>query len=285
MPVTEELKQDLARDGAIAVREMFDPGQMSQLRGAFDHSVANPSPLSKRLSKRTFDGVDEENFNDVSNPAHAARYVSLIEELGLADFAAALWGSQHVWFLGEEVIVKSGGKIGRSPWHQDTSYVAAAGPHMLNLWTSFERLPKENALEIVRGSHRGITYDGTAFADTGDPTQPVWGDESFPPLPDIEAEREKDPGSWDVLSWDLECWDALVFHSGALHGGAPVTPSCPTRHTLVFRFYGDECFYRPLPARKPGSSIDVDLLDDIGLVDDCSQTPGEPYRCSAPQLR
>ena len=268
MQITDEMKRAFANDGAVVVRQMFDPDQMKQLRQAFDHAVANPSPISSRV----FEGTDDEHFNDLSNFAHAARYMELIAELGLADFAAQLWGSEHVWFLGEELFIKSGGKAGRSPWHQDTSYLTAEGPHLLNLWISFEPLPKENALEIVRGSHRGVTYDGAAYADPADPTRPVWGDGTFPRLPDIEAEREKDAESWDVVSWALEPGDVLALHSGTLHGGAPVSPACPDRHTLVFRFYGDQCFYRPLPETKANYPIDVSLLDDR------SQTPGEPYR-------
>ena len=88
MQVTEEMKQALAQDGAIVLRRMFDPAQMKRLREAFDHAVTHPSPISKRV----FEGTDDEHFNDLSNPEHAPRYLALIEELGLADLAAELWG-------------------------------------------------------------------------------------------------------------------------------------------------------------------------------------------------
>ena len=187
---------------------------------------------------------------------------------------ASLWDSENVWFLGEELFIKSGGKAGRSPWHQDTSYMPANGPHLLNIWISFEGIPKENSLEIVRGSHLSTQYDGTSYLDPSDPTAPVWGEDYFPRLPDIEAERKNDPTSWDVISCDVEPGDALVFHSGSLHGGAPVTPACPTRHTLVLRFFGDKLFYRPLPDKKGNFGADASALNDPSL------TPGDPYRSS-----
>ena len=276
MTVTEPMRQAFAQDGAIVVRQMFDSEQMDALREAFDHGVAHPSPFASRV----FEGTTDEHFNDVSNFEHAPRYQALVEDLGLADFAADLWNSAHVWFLGEELFVKSGGKAGRSLWHQDTPYFPMEGAHMLNLWISFESLPAANSLEVVRGSHRGTTYDGAAYLDPNDPTRPLWADGTFPRLPDIEAEREKNPDTWDILSWDLEPGDVLALHSGTLHGGAPVTPDCPTRHTLVFRFYGDEVFYRPFPTAKPDYAVDIRFLDER------SQTPGEPYRSAAlPQLR
>jgi len=74
------------------------------------------------------------------------------------------------------------------------------------------------------------------------------------------------------VSWDLEPGDALLFHSGSLHGGAPVTPDCPDRHTLVYRFYGDKLFYRPLPTGGCNYGYDISNLNDPSL------TPGEPFR-------
>jgi len=268
MRVTEAMKRDLLRDGAIAVRGLFKPDQLKRVRECFDYAIAHPSPVAGQA----FKGTDDAHFNDISNSENAHKYIELIKELGLHDFIASLWDSQNVWFLGEELFVKSGGRCGRSPWHQDTSYLAANGDHLANLWISFESLPRENSLEIVRGSHRGIQYDGAAYLDPSDPTRPVWGDGTFPRLPDIEADRKKNPASWDVISWALEPGDALVLHSGALHGGAPVTPACPTRHTLVLRFFGDKLFYRPLPTTKPNYPMDIRQSSSL--------TPGAAYRSS-----
>jgi hypothetical protein len=53
--------------------------------------------------------------------------------------------------------------------------------------------PKQNALEIIRGSHRGPRYDGTTFRDPNDPTQPLHGGGAMPRLPDIEAQRKLGP--------------------------------------------------------------------------------------------
>jgi hypothetical protein len=276
MLVTDEMRRDFSSDGAMVVRGLFGPDQLRRVRESFDYGIAHPSPAANQV----FEGTDDQHFNDFSNPKNADHYVGMIKELGLHDFMASLWDSENVWFLGEELFVKSGGKAGRSPWHQDTSYLAANGDHLANIWISFESLPRENSLEIVRGSHRGIQYDGAAYMDPSDPTRPVWGEGSFAPLPDIEAERRRDPASWNVISWAVEPGDALVFHSGTLHGGAPVSPKCPTRHTLVVRFFGDKLFYRPLPSTKPDYPLDMREYDDKSL------TPGAPFRASYhPQLR
>ena len=69
----------------------------------------------------------------------------------------------------------------------------------------------------------------------------------LPRLPDIEAERARDPNAYDVISWATEPGDVLLLHPGSLHGGAPVDADFPSRHTLVFRFFGDDATYRSLP--------------------------------------
>ncbi|MGQ0624637.1 MAG: phytanoyl-CoA dioxygenase family protein [Sporichthyaceae bacterium] len=268
MQVSETMKRDLATDGAIVVRGLFPPDQLQRLRECFDHGVEHPSPMAGKV----FEGTVDEHFNEYGNPENVEVYLAALKELGLADVVASLWDCEHVWFLGEELFIKSGGAAGRSPWHQDTAYLPANGPHLVNFWISFEPIPKKNSLEIIRGSHLGTQYDGTSYNDPADPTKPLWKGAGLPRLPDIEAERAADPTSWDVLSWDIEPGDALVFHSGTLHGGAPLSADCPTRHTLVLRFFGDQLFYRPLPTTAP------DFPHDIREYDDRSMTPGAPYR-------
>lgn len=267
MQVTEQMKRDLAADGAIVVRGMFTPEQLARVRECYDYGMANPGPHAWKV----YEGTDDEHHDDYGNQANWEYYLPVIKELGLADFAAALWDSEHVWFLGEELFLKSGGKAGRSPWHQDTAYLAANGPHVLNIWISFERLPKKNGLEIVRGSQH-TEYDGTTYDDPDDTTKPLYNDGTWPRLPDIEADRAKDPASWDILSWDVEPGDAVVLHSGTLHGGAPVTPDCPERHTIVFRLFGDKLFARPLP------KVETDVEYDVSQYDLKSLAPGEPFR-------
>ncbi|GAB3630039.1 hypothetical protein PTE30175_04815 [Pandoraea terrae] len=269
MQVTEQMKQDLAVNGAIVIRGLFSPEQMKRARECFDYAIAHPG-----TGKIIFEGTSDAHYNEYGNPANRDMYLAFVREVGLQDLFASLWDSEHVWFITEELFIKSGGKAGGSPWHQDTSVIPANGPHVANLWFSFESLPKENSLEIVRGSHLGPEYDAPAYVDPSDPTAPGWGGDFFQKLPDIEADRKNDPTSWDVISWDLEPGDALVFHSGALHGGAPVTPACPTRHTMALRFTGDKLFYRALPP------VESDYQMEFGGANDPSLNPGDPYHPS-----
>ncbi|MFI7104260.1 hypothetical protein ACIBK8_33595 [Streptomyces sp. NPDC050161] len=45
-----------------------------------------------------------------------------------------------------------------------------------------------NSSQTIRGSRHGTQYDGTTFANPGDPAEPLHGGGVLPRLPDIDAE-------------------------------------------------------------------------------------------------
>jgi ectoine hydroxylase-related dioxygenase (phytanoyl-CoA dioxygenase family) len=267
----QSIRDAFAKDGAILVEGFLNEGQMARCREAYDWNIANPGPMATTI----FHGTDQANHNDNANPRAAEKLNALVASLPFGEFFADLWGSKHVWYFAEEVFMKRGGVGARTPWHQDTSYLPWAGDHFANAWISFEAVPKANALEVVRGSHRGILYDGTDFKDPNDPTAPLHGGDALPRLPDIEAERKADPSAWDIVSWATKPGDMLVLHPGSLHGGAPVDQAFKDRHTLVFRFFGDDATFRALPSESISGFTEagVLLLDHIGHL-----KTGEPFR-------
>jgi len=234
------------RDGAVLMEGVLDAEQMRACREVFDWGFAHPGPFATVL----FDGTDHRTHNDNVNPHLTERCNALVRRLPFADLFAGLWGSKHVWYYAEELFAKEGGRAGRSPWHQDTSYLPWAGEHWANAWISFEPLPRKNSLEVVRGSQHGILFDGTTFQNAEDPTDPLHGFDMLPRLPNIEAIRKQNPDAFDIVSWATRPGDVLVVNPGALHGGAPVDGDCPNRHTLVLRFFGDDATFRSLPKKS-----------------------------------
>ncbi|MNZ62425.1 Phytanoyl-CoA dioxygenase (PhyH) [compost metagenome] len=172
------------------------------------------------------------------------------------------------------MFAKEGGKSGRGPWHQDTANLPWAGEHWGNAWITFHKIPKKNSLEIVRGSHRGIQYDGASFANAEDPTDPLYGDGSLPRLPHIDKDLAEDPNAWDVLSWPITPGDVVLLHPHSLHGGAAVDADCPDRHTLVLRFFGDYARFRCLPTSNPKYARNGVLFSE----EMAKLNEGEPFR-------
>ncbi|WP_343618189.1 phytanoyl-CoA dioxygenase family protein [Ralstonia sp.] len=272
----ETKRKAFAEDGAVVMEGCLNKDQLALCRAAFDWNVNNPGPMATTL----FDGTEHKSHVDNANPLAKQRLDELVSSLPLGQIFADLWGSKHVWYFAEEIFLKSGGKAARSCWHQDISYLPWAGEHWGNAWISFEAVPKRNALEIVRGSHRGVRHDGTTFQNLEDPTDPLHGDTAiprWPRLPDIEAERRVNPDAYDILSWATNPGDVLVLHPATLHGGAPTDAEFPDRHTLVLRFFGDDATFSPLPENSRSGIPPSGFLFNEEIA---HLKAGDPFRAS-----
>uniref|UniRef100_UPI003F490A16 phytanoyl-CoA dioxygenase family protein n=1 Tax=Cupriavidus yeoncheonensis TaxID=1462994 RepID=UPI003F490A16 len=267
----ESKRKAFMRDGAVLIEGCLNEEQLALCKQAFDWGVENPGPSSHDL----FAGTEQRTLNDNANPYAKARLDEMVGALPFGQLFADLWGSEHVWYFAEELFLKHGGKSGRSPWHQDTSYLPWSGMHFGNAWISFEAVPRRNALEIVRGSHRGTRHDGTTFQNAEDPTDPLHGGGTWPRLPNIEAERRANPDAYDIISWATKPGDVLLLHPGVLHGGGPVNADFPDRHTLVLRFFGDDATFSPLPDHSVSGFTPAGVL----FVDElASLRHGDPFR-------
>ena len=265
----DSLRNAFRDNGAVLIKGFLNNDQLARCREAFAWAVENHGPHATRM----FNGTEQQSHVDNANPLAKERLEDLVASLPFGNLFADLWGSRNVWYFAEEVFLKAGGRGSRTLWHQDTSYLPWAGNHWANAWISFESVPRENALEIVKGSHRGPRYDGTTFRDPNDPTQPLHG--SLPRLPDIEAERRLNPGAFDILSWATEPGDVVLLHPGSLHGGAPVDELFPNRRTFVFRFFGDDATFQPLPENSKSGYPKQGVLFSSELA---QLAAGAPFR-------
>jgi len=171
-----------------------------------------------------------------------------VREIGLDAMVSKLWGgAKPIWYLGEQLFLKEGGASRRTPWHQDTSYLRMMGSQLVACWISLDALPKEHALEFVRGSHAGVLYNGSSFA-AHDDTSPLYKHSKLPRLPDIQAGRE----AFDIVAWDVEPGDVIVFHLGVLHGGAGTAPGL-RRRTISMRFLGPDVVFDGRPRDERGA--------------------------------
>ena len=259
-------RKAFAEDGALLIEGFLNREQLARCRAAYDWCVENPGPMAVEL----FAGTEKETHNENANAGATEQLRELVSSIPFGELFADLWDSKHVWYFAEEVFLKKNGKGGRTPWHQDTSYLPWSGKHWANAWISFEAVPKPNALEMVKGSYRGNLYDGTNFMDADDPTAPLHGGGILPRLPDIEVERKANPDKYDILSWATQPGDIVLLHPGMLHGGAPVDATFKERHTLVLRFFGDDSFFRPLPSHSDSGFTEAGVLfvDQLGHLRD-----------------
>jgi hypothetical protein len=232
-------RETYARDGVVFVPRALDPDALRQAQAAYDWSLAHPGPGATRFAQAT----DATFYNDLYNPDCLTGYRDMLLASPLPDLIADLWGAGDVWFMYEQVFLKEGGESRRTPWHQDSSYLAVAGEHLAVAWITFDAVSAADSLEFVRGSHRKTLYNGSRF-ELGDDTAPINPSSPLPRLPDIEAAR----GDWDIVSFAVEPGDLVLFHPAMLHGGAPTHPG-QRRRTLTLRFFGTDAVYDPRPGR------------------------------------
>jgi hypothetical protein len=236
-------RQQLERDGVVCVRQGFDEGEMKLVDAAFAWTMDHPGPgASKRYTFEpgTF-------FETTGHSPDEAPYRTIFEQTRIRELLSEIYDGRPAWYLGEQLFFKEGAQVRRTPWHQDLSYLNFRGDSVIGVWISLGDLPKAACLEFVRGSHRGVLYNGASYIDPDDDTHPLYPETAMPRLPAIEAERDR----WDILSWDIRRGDLLVFHLGALHGGGGTVPGI-TRRSLTLRFFSDDAVWsEPLPAPDP----------------------------------
>ncbi|MEJ8821196.1 phytanoyl-CoA dioxygenase family protein [Variovorax humicola] len=220
-----EQQTTFERDGVVRIPAALTGHWLDEARKCFEWSIAHPGPRSSNYTK----GDSGTFYVDTGNPEAFDGYATFLERAPLKDRVREAMGTRELWFAFEQVFFKEGGaeKAQRTAWHQDTSYLSFDGPHLAVLWMSFDPVPRESALEFVRGSHKGPLYEQRGVATTGLPT-----------VPRIEDARDR----FDILGWATEPGDALMFHPSILHGGGP-TRSGQRRRTLSLRFFGDKAFY------------------------------------------
>jgi hypothetical protein len=254
----EQARRDFARDGVCYLPGVLDAKALGEAQAAYEWSLAHPGPGASRIKQKS----EATFYQDLWNPDCADAYRPMLEASPLPKMIAALWGTPDVWFMYEQVFLKEGGESRRTPWHQDSSYLAVGGTDLAVAWITFDAIGQSDSLEFVRGSHLGPLYNGSRF-ELGDDTAPLFSSEELPRLPDIEGQR----GRFDIVSWAVSPGDVVMFHPRTLHGGAP-THAGGRRRTLTLRFFGRESVYEPRPG--PAGPRIAGFHERVA--------PGDPFR-------
>ena len=266
--ITPELSERYRRDGVVFVPQLLHPDWLALIAAGITRVLGNSSP--KQLF---FKGLPGEFLDTVRNFDVTPEFQRLLFDSPIADIMQRVLGTEKLWLLFDHVFVKSSGECRRTPWHQDYPYWPVGGDQLGSMWITLDEIPAEECLEFVPGSHRRTIYDGfnpQVVAD--DPTAPFYG-ERYPPLPDIESERDQ----WEIVSWDITPGDVVLIHPGVLHGGGHTTNG-RSRRTLSVRCFGDDVVYAERPATRPT----VPKTPGLSL----QLRPGEPLRSPYyPRLR
>lgn len=258
--ITPEVVEQYRRDGLVFLPQALHPEWLLLIDLGLQRVLGNGGQ-----AKHTFyDNLPTQFLETVRNFEVTPEIQRLMYDSPIVDMMSVLLGSENIWLYSDEFFIKGAG-AGRTPWHQDLQYWPMAGEQIGSMWITLDPLEKAECLEFIPGSHRQTMYDGFNPRVVGeDPRAPFYG-QDFPPLPDIEAERDK----WQIASWDITPGDVVLVHPGVLHGGGPTGPE-GRRRTLTVRLYGDDIVYAARPPSKPT----VPLTPGLSL----QLQPGDPLR-------
>ena len=251
------------RDGVTVVRRLLDDRWLQVLARGVEENLRRPSP-------RTADLVDDPAggghfFFDARTLGEVDAYDRVMMDSPMAEAAARLMGSSRAVLFYMSVFVRAAGTRARTPWHQDQPSWSAEGRDACSIWVSLDPVPRDTALEFVRGSHLwSETFERPEFFhhlyEGDDRTDKA-------PFPDIDAHRH----DFDILAWDMEPGDALVFHGMTIHGGSGNLPPGLARRNVSVQWLGDDACFRPVPDRDD-QHISEELLNH-GI------RPGDPMIC------
>ncbi len=240
--ITDEMREQYSKDGVVFLKQALHPEWLMLIEQGLNRILSD----SAQTKFKFYEDQPGQFLETVRNMETTPEIQTLIYHSPIADMIGALVGSENVWYYSDEFFIKDGGGAGRTPWHQDMPYFPIEGEQVASIWISLDPLRKEECLEMIPGSHRETRYDGfDPMAVNDDPTKPYYGKE-LPPLPDIEAERDK----WNIVSFPIEPGDVIFLHPAVLHGGGP-TLTNGRRRAITIRLYGDDITFAERPSSKP----------------------------------
>jgi ectoine hydroxylase-related dioxygenase (phytanoyl-CoA dioxygenase family) len=224
------------RDGAVCLRQLLSPDEVSLLREGIDANLAAPSVRAKVASRNDDPGLFVEDF---CNWQDNAAYRRVIFDSALPGAAGLLMGAQTVRLYHDHMLTKEPGTRAPTPWHQDQPYYNVEGEQNVSMWIAVDPVRRHSTLEFVAGSHRGPWLMPRSFMDH----QAKWFPEgSLADLPDVESQRDRLP----ILGWAVEPGDVVCFHMLALHATRGVDGD-RRRRVFSVRFLGDDMRHAPRP--------------------------------------
>ena len=252
------------QDGAVCLRQMFDPEWLDYLAGAIEQAMAGTGPYTKTQSEPGDPGF---YFSDYWASHRVDSLAHFTLNSPAAEIAATLLRSQRANFFFDAIWVKEPLTGKRSGWHQDQPYYCVNGHQICVLWLPIDPVAEEVSLQCVRRSHNsGAMYDPIHFKDglSGYGRNEA---SAYSPMPDIDAH----PENFEVLKWKLERGDCIVFHGLTIHGAPGNSSGERRRRAVSTTWLGDDTTYIERPGMMEPHIEDNGLSEGDSL--DCHHFP------------
>ena len=248
--VSNEQIRRYQSDGVILLSNVFASSWLDQIAQGIDEAFARPSKRS--ITYASEPERNAEFFYDARILGEVGAFDRFMLHSPMGKVAARLMGSSAAMLFYISVFVRTRGTRTRTPWHQDQVDWSATGEHACSVWVPLDPVPRETALEFVRGSHRwSANYERPDFFHNRH-QEDIKG--LHQPFPDIEANRNV----YDIVGWEMNPGDCLVFHGMTVHGGSGDLPTSLGRRAVSVQWVGDDARYRVHPG-----GADPDISEEL----------------------
>ena len=150
-PVTEDDLAAYRRDGAVALRRVFDADWIELLRRGVTRNLAEPGPYLRRYTTEDEPGLF---VGDYCNWQRIEEYRTFAFDSPAPGLGARLMGSAKVNLFHEHLLVKEAATPNRTPWHHDQPYWTVDGDQVCSIWVPLDPVPRDTCVEFLAGSHR-----------------------------------------------------------------------------------------------------------------------------------
>ena len=248
--IDSSVSADYRRDGIVCLRQMFDPGWVSELRALADDMLTaeNPHPVqSQELAKG-----GGRFFNEMFIWPRHDGFEKVVFQSPAGAIAGAVMGAAKANILFDQLLIKEASTEDPTPWHHDLPFWPFQGDRICTLWLALDEVsPDSGAVEYVKGSHRwGKRFQPTSFVGDGRYKQT-----DLEPIPDIDAMRDE----LEIVSFEMEPGDCTVHHGLTVHGAPGNARADRRRRAYVTRWGGDGVTYDPREGTQP-------MLRDPGIA-------------------
>ena len=258
-PITAEEIDTYDRDGIVCLRGLFDLDTIEMMREAAEQCMAaEPTDLTMEVAQMR----DQQGrfFFDTFTWLRNDLCRQFVHDSPAGEIAARIMGSSKGNIFFDQWLIKEPGTPVETPWHHDQPYWPVLGSQVCTLWLALDPVTADSgAVEYIKGSHRwGQRLKPESFSGKTNFS------EELPPVPDIEAEREKH----DIVQYELEPGDCSIHHALLVHHAPGNARNDRRRRAFVTRWAGDDAVFHPhdgvqhmppLPDIPAGGPLDSEL--------------------------
>jgi ectoine hydroxylase-related dioxygenase (phytanoyl-CoA dioxygenase family) len=263
--IAEEDIRVFDTDGVVCLRGAFGERWLEAARRGITDDLDHPGPFFR---DHTPSGSEGRYVFDFWTWCDVPALSDLVRHSPAGEIAGYLLRAQSVTMIMDNWFLREAGATGSAPWHHDEPYFDFEG-QMCNVWIPLEPVAEDEGLEFLKGSHRW----GQVFAPFHFRTHEVFDGvgPDYPPIPDIEAERDRH----EFATFALEPGDCLVFDLRTLHrASAGSRPLDKTIHRIALRFGNQDTVFQPRgPWTKEITDHLVNLGQAVGAKLDCPLLP------------